>query len=111
VQAEALEIHAPRDAWPSEAVEAVDELLRRVADLRQENEQLRGALETRALVEQAKGVLAERYALMPDQALDAMRRSAHSSSRRLDEVAAEIVASRRTPVAIVRELQGPRSAA
>jgi len=111
VQTEALAIRAPRGEWPNEAVEAVDDLLRRVAELRQENEQLRGALRTSALVEQAKGVLAERYALVPDQALEAMRRSAHSSSRRLDEVAAEIVGSGRTPVAIVRELQGQQSAA
>jgi len=111
VRTEALDIPAARGSWPDEAVEAVDELLRRVADLRRENERLRGALRTSALVEQAKGVLAERYALVPDQALDAMRRSAHSSSRRLDEVAAEIVGSGRTPVALVRQLQGPRSAA
>lgn len=109
--AEALDVPAAREGWPNEAVEAVDELLRRVADLRRENERLRGALRAGALVEQAKGVLAERYALLPDQALEAMRRSAHGSSRPLDEVAAEIVGSGRTPVAIVRELQEPRSAA
>ena len=81
MRTEALDLRARRETWPNEAVEAVDELLRRVADLRQENEQLRGALHTGALVEQAKGVLAERYALVPDQALEAMRRSAHRSSR------------------------------
>jgi AmiR/NasT family two-component response regulator len=105
---EALEVPAAREEWPVEAVETVDELLRRVTDLRRQNEQLRGALRMGVLVGQATGVLAERYALVPDHALEAMRRSAQSSSRPLEEVATEIVGSWHTPVAVVRELQDPR---
>jgi len=105
---EALQIPAPRQGWPTEAVDAVEELLVRVAELRRENEQLQTALESRVLIEQAKGVLAERHSLVPDQAFEAMRRSARSSNRRLDEVAAEIVTSGSTPPRVVREIQRPR---
>lgn len=86
---------------------SVEGLLAHVAELERENGQLREALESRVVIEQAKGVLAERYFLVPDQAFEAMRRAARSSGRRIHEVAREVVASTRTPAAVVREIQQP----
>ena len=102
---EALQVLAPNAAWPSEAMNAVERLLRRVADLRRENEQLQTALESRIVIEQAKGVLAERHLLAPNDAFQALRTGARSDGRRLHDVAQEVLASRTTPTAVLRELE------
>lgn len=54
-------------------------------------EQLQAALSSRVLIEQAKGVLAERTGLQMDEAFHVMRGYARSHSRRLSEVAARII--------------------
>jgi AmiR/NasT family two-component response regulator len=83
----------------------VERLLAELETLRSENEQLRVALESRVLIEQAKGILAERFFLPPDEAFAALRRASRSQRRKLHEVAHEIVGSTRTPAAVVHELQ------
>lgn len=103
-QAEALHILAPTKAWPADAVTAVERLLRRVVELRRENEQLRTALESRIVIEQAKGVLAERHLILPDEAFAVLRSAARADGRRLHELAAEVLADGRTPHGIVRQL-------
>jgi AmiR/NasT family two-component response regulator len=60
--------------------------------LERENAQLREALASRILIEQAKGVLAERFRIDVGQAFEVLRRSARARRRRLHEVAAEVVA-------------------
>jgi GAF domain-containing protein len=55
------------------------------------NEQLQAALTSRVIVEQAKGVLAERGRLSMDAAFDRLRRYAHEHNLRLSEIAREIV--------------------
>jgi GAF domain-containing protein len=55
--------------------------------------QLQTALDSRILVEQAKGVLMERKGLPPSQAFQVLRHMARSSSRKLIDVAAEIIAT------------------
>ena len=82
----------------------VQRLLAHVAELKRENRQLRHALESRIVIEQAKGVLAERHVVFPDQAFEAMRRAARSSGRRIHEIAGEVIATDHTPPAVVREL-------
>jgi AmiR/NasT family two-component response regulator len=62
--------------------------------------QLQQALESRIVIEQAKGVLAERFGLGVEEAFDLMRRGARSHQRRLRDLAAEVVASRETPAEI-----------
>ena len=55
--------------------------------------QLGTALDTRIVIEQAKGVLMERKMLPPSQAFQVLRRMARSSSRKLVDVAADIIAN------------------
>lgn len=51
------------------------------------SEQLRAALTSRIVIEQAKGVLAERHALEMDQAFEMLRSHARRTNGRLSEVA------------------------
>jgi hypothetical protein len=55
--------------------------------------QLQTALDSRIVIEQAKGVLAERDAITPDQAFDRLRREARTRRMKLHELAAGIVGS------------------
>ena len=55
------------------------------------NEQLTGALNSRILIEQAKGILAERHQLDMEQAFIRLRSHARNNNRRLSDLAHEIV--------------------
>jgi GAF domain-containing protein len=55
------------------------------------NQQLQTALNTRLIIEQAKGVLAERGAIDMDQAFNALRAHARRTNRRLAELARAVV--------------------
>jgi hypothetical protein len=55
--------------------------------------QLQTALDSRIVIEQAKGVLAERDSITPDKAFDRMRRDARNRRMKLHELAAGIVDS------------------
>jgi hypothetical protein len=77
------------------------QLRERLFELERENRQLRQALDSRIVIEQAKGVLAERYRLEVDRAFVLLRQAARSSRRRIHELAAEVVQSRaETPAEI-----------
>ena len=54
-------------------------------------DQLQHALGSRILIEQAKGILAERHNLTVTAAFDRMRQHARSNQRKLHEVAGEVV--------------------
>jgi GAF domain-containing protein len=54
--------------------------------------QLQSALSSRIMIEQAKGVLAERWQMPPDDAFDALRRHARASQRALVDIATAVVA-------------------
>jgi AmiR/NasT family two-component response regulator len=60
-------------------------------DVQQVNEQLAYALNTRILIEQAKGVLAERAGLDMEGAFSALRRYARAHQQLLSEVARAVV--------------------
>jgi AmiR/NasT family two-component response regulator len=62
--------------------------------------QLENALRTRIVIEQAKGVLAERFALDIEEAFDLLRRAARSHRLKIHTLASEVVNSRETPQAI-----------
>jgi GAF domain-containing protein len=55
--------------------------------------QLQGALDSRQVIEQAKGVLIERHALAPRAAYDRLRAQARAERRKLGLICAEIVES------------------
>ncbi len=55
--------------------------------------QLQTALDSRVLIEQAKGILAERNSMTPEEAFEGMRRDARSRRMKLRDVAAGIVAT------------------
>jgi AmiR/NasT family two-component response regulator len=67
--------------------------------------QLEQALRTRIVIEQAKGVLAERFELNVEEAFELLRRSARSSRVKIHALAAEVVTSRETPRAVVDALE------
>lgn len=61
--------------------------------LRVENAQLRTALQSRIVIEQAKGAISARLATTPDTAFEMLRGLARSQRRSLTEYAAEVVAN------------------
>ena len=73
---------------PDQEPEAVDAQ----EALRQENEQLRTALSTRIVIEQAKGMLAERFELHVDDAFERLRREARNRRLNLHVLAAAVTA-------------------
>jgi GAF domain-containing protein len=56
------------------------------------NEQLTGALRSRVIIEQAKGVIAEREGRSPEQAFDRLRAHARNQRLGLADLARDIVA-------------------
>src|SRR5947207_9375607 len=76
-------------------------------DAREKIVQLETALQSRILIEQAKGVLAERLGVDVDAAFGILRYAARSHRIKLHDVAARVVNERLTPppvvVAIARE--------
>jgi AmiR/NasT family two-component response regulator len=90
--------------WPDDAVVVVRRLAEDVAALRERSQQLEQALHTRIVIEQAKGVLAERLAVSVDDAFDVLRRSARSAQVRIHDLAFEVVVSPVTPPPVAREI-------
>jgi AmiR/NasT family two-component response regulator len=86
--------------------ERVQELLE---ELRVRNGQLERALQSRVMIEQAKGVLAERYGITVDEAFELLRRAARSNHLKLHDLAAEVVASRETPPEVEAVLRRRRT--
>jgi hypothetical protein len=80
-------------------------------------EQLQHALTSRIVVEQAKGVLAERLGLDMDGAFEVLRYAARSTQSKLHDLAREVISSDETPHAIVQAVarhasllsRGPRA--
>ena len=85
----------------SAEVVRLTELVRRLLE---RNRQLEHALDSRIVIEQAKGVLAERLAMPPGEAFELIRRAARRNRITIRELAQEIVETRQTPDAIF----GPR---
>jgi hypothetical protein len=91
-----IEIGLPKGT-PLEAEVAVRRLIRLVSTLARRAGQLQEALDSRIVIEQAKGVLVERFDLSPDEAFALLRRAARSNRVPLRELAAAVVTSRETP--------------
>jgi AmiR/NasT family two-component response regulator len=63
-------------------------------------EQLQHALNSRVVIEQAKGVLAERNTLTMDEAFDALRRHARNHNLKLGDVAGAVVRGEIDPASV-----------
>jgi AmiR/NasT family two-component response regulator len=72
--------------------------------LNERNGQLRHALESRVVIEQAKGILAERYGLEVREAFEALRRASRANGTKVHVFAARIVEEDATPHEVVRHL-------
>jgi hypothetical protein len=75
-----------------------------IADLAEAEEriaQLEEALESRIVIEQAKGVLAERLAISVGEAFDILRYAARSHRVKLRDLAARVVDESQTPAPVV----------
>jgi hypothetical protein len=72
-------------------------LASRVDRLERENAQLREALTSRIVIEQAKGILAERNGISLDDAFELLRRTARSNRMRIHTLAAAVVTAHATP--------------
>jgi hypothetical protein len=80
-----------------------DDPLRAVARaLLERNAQLERALQSRILIEQAKGILAERFGVHPDEAFDVLRRAARNHRLRVHDLSARVIAERETPPEILQ---------
>lgn len=72
-------------------------LVREVQRLRAENAQLRQALESRIVIEQAKGILLERCGLTVEGAFSLLRHAARSNRMNIHELAAKVISDPETP--------------
>ena len=91
---------------PEQAQVAVRRLVELTEILARRCAQLQEALESRVVIEQAKGVLGERFGLEPDHAFDVLRRSARSNRMPLRDLAERVVSSRKTPLEVAAQLDG-----
>ena len=91
---------------PPEAETAVRRLVELTSVLARRCAQLQEALDTRVVIEQAKGILGERFRLEPDHAFDVLRRAARSNRVPLRDLAARVVSSDRTPWEVAAQLDG-----
>jgi ANTAR domain len=89
-------LHQPsrkQEPKPSEMRQfAISGSLESPETLRKENDQLRTALVTRIVIEQAKGMLAERLAIEVDEAFERLRREARNRQMKLRALAAAVIA-------------------
>ena len=75
----------------------IGRLLRTTTEARRKGDlavQLQTALDSRIVVEQAKGVLMEREGLSAQAAFERLRRQARSRSMRIDDLARQLIAGR-----------------
>src|ERR671934_1229865 len=78
-----------------------DDLTLRLAEAEERIAQLETALESRIVIEQAKGVLSERLAVSVGEAFDILRYAARSHRTKLREIARRVVEDAQTPAPVV----------
>src|SRR5438132_6448302 len=71
---------------------------------RERAEQLQVALDSRVVIEQAKGMLRERLGLSVETAFELLRASARGDGMKIHALAAEVVGSFEAPAQLVRVL-------
>ena len=70
--------------------------------------QLQSALTSRVVIEQAKGVLAERLQISPDDAFGVLRAAARSRNRLLSQLALDVASGSADAAALLRQAPGQR---
>jgi hypothetical protein len=91
-----LQIAVP-PGTPVEAERAIERLLELTSVLARRAAQLQEALDSRIVIEQAKGILAERYGIDVEDAFRLLRRAARSNRIRIHDLAKRVIASPTTP--------------
>lgn len=81
---------------------------RRMDGLQRLADQLQNALDSRVVIEQAKGILAERSRTSPEEAFAVLRRYARSNGERLHQVAQQVVIGRLDLTAPAAQRGDPR---
>ena len=84
--------------------EAVLRLIELNAQLLEKTTQLEGALDSRVVIEQAKGVLSARHEIDVQTAFDVLRRAARSHQLKLRDLAQRVISEPSTPREIARYL-------
>ena len=98
-----IEVAVP-PGTPLEAEVAVRRLVELTSILARRCAQLQHALDSRVMIEQAKGVIAERFALEPDEAFEPLRRAARSNRIGIHDLAFRVVSSDETPPELLAQL-------
>ncbi len=92
-------VHSPRPQRPAETLSDVERLRMQIT-------QLEHALTARVVIEQAIGVVSQRFGLAPREAFDRMRKTARSRGQRVHDLAVSLVRSARDPsVSLPPDLQ------
>jgi AmiR/NasT family two-component response regulator len=91
-------------ALPPDVLEELTRLRLLNRGLEDRVRQLQEALDSRIVIEQAKGMLAERLGIGMEKAFELMRRAARRHRLKLRALATWIVVSAETPTVIVAEL-------
>jgi AmiR/NasT family two-component response regulator len=87
-------------ALPAQIAAEMDRLVVYADAQERKVSQLQAALDSRVIIEQAIGILAERFDLPFEDAFEVLRAAARNSRREVRAVAEELRASRETPLAI-----------
>jgi AmiR/NasT family two-component response regulator len=87
-----------------EATAALERLLAVTEASYERRAQLQHALDSRVAIEQAKGVIAERYGLQLDEAFDVIRRASRSNRIKLHDLAARVRPGEATPPELAKLL-------
>lgn len=101
--------HIPQPLWESTVTALARETLAHV-QTRTERDQLRQALDSRIVLEQAKGVIMAVRHCSPDEAFERLRHWSRSSNRRIHDVAREVIRRATTQAPAPAPAAGPGAA-
>jgi hypothetical protein len=104
-RAEIQAIESLVDGSAEEAAAAVGRLLAVTQATYERRAQLEHALQSRVAIEQAKGIVAERYGLDLEEAFDLIRRAARTNRMKLHDLVRSIRPGEDTPVELAALLR------